>query len=441
MPRPSCTRVTAFLTTLFATPCVAQTTPDAWRVAAPIIDVPYNTDTASPLPSIAQALGATQSFYELSHYALQEIFKDNKRATAISIVAFDIVSSWLPLGNSWLHEEWHRAVMSHNGFSSHNGIYDFEFSDVIKVTDVTDEQLTRLKAESPADFVRMSSAGLEAQTVLTGELERSAFFFRTPVWIQPIILLNTLNTVGYLHTCAGTEANTITADANAVDGSDVAARDFTGLDCNAWVYDLFRPTEPYDVRGTHPSGVGIDRYRDYDDLTDEERAYLRHQRNLSLLNFVDPFLFGREYFRYHDLQWNAALRHTLTPFGYALGSDFFVRHTDQRWHGTLNVYSNDELTTAGIDVTCRDMPLVWFGMPLRIAPRFALWQQPDELLFRSGHAKTGGLLGLRVAAERQRRWQPYLEVETKSAGWVMGNVDLDAATSFRVGVEFFPNRP
>ena len=38
---------------------------------------------------------------------------------------------------------------------------------------------------------------------------------------------------------------------------NIAKRDFVGLDCNAWVYDLFRPNEPYELRGIHPIGNWI----------------------------------------------------------------------------------------------------------------------------------------------------------------------------------------
>ncbi len=36
-----------------------------------------------------------------------------------------------------------------------------------------------------------------------------------------------------------------THDAVREEGADVKRRDFVGLDFTAWVYDLFRPDEPY----------------------------------------------------------------------------------------------------------------------------------------------------------------------------------------------------
>src|SRR6185503_15319227 len=83
-----------------------------------------------------------------------------------------------------------------------------------------------------------------------------------------------------------------TEEQNRKEGTNVPTRDFTGLDPDGWVYDLFRPDEPYAARGIHPSGVGIDRYRSESDFTPRERRYLRRQARLSWLNLLNPQLIG-----------------------------------------------------------------------------------------------------------------------------------------------------
>jgi hypothetical protein len=99
-----------------------------------------------------------------------------------------------------------------------------------------------------------------------------------------------------------------------------------GLPCRGsigWVYDLFRPDEPYEDRGIHPSGIGIDRYRSESDFTPQERRYLRTQARLSFLNFADPNLLGLYQFDVGEydglpLSFNASLQHLMAPFGYAM---------------------------------------------------------------------------------------------------------------------------
>jgi len=70
------------------------------------------------------------------------------------------------------------------------------------------------------------------------------------------------------------------------EGTNILIRDFVGMDFTSWVYDLFRPNEPYTNRGIHPSGVGIKRYIKTSDLTKEEQSYLKLQGFLSLFNFI-----------------------------------------------------------------------------------------------------------------------------------------------------------
>ena len=68
-------------------------------------------------------------------------------------------------------------------------------------------------------------------------------------------------------------------------------RDFAGLDCNGWVYDLYRPDQPYGVRGLREDG-SVRRPRLWDDLSGRERATLKEMELLSLLNFANSAFFG-----------------------------------------------------------------------------------------------------------------------------------------------------
>jgi hypothetical protein len=68
------------------------------------------------------------------------------------------------------------------------------------------------------------------------------------------------------------------------------------------------------ARGTHPSGVGIDRYVKYSDLTGEEQDFLKKQAYLSLLNFIDPQIISIHRFKrgnsagYKSFNWMANLQ-------------------------------------------------------------------------------------------------------------------------------------
>src|SRR5207245_4339015 len=184
------------------------------------------------------------------------------------------------------------------------------------------------------------------------------------------------------------------------EGTTVIRLDFTVHYFTACVYDLFRPDQPYAARGMHPSGVGLRRYIRESDLTDAERAYLHRQGRLAVLNLLDPNLIGLSGDRF-----SAVAAHVLTPFGYTIDLDAFIR---PRLFIALHDYRNHERNFPGIDATLLDQI------------RVALWQQPAHELFRDRGGRLGGLVSVRV-----HRWNMFAEVEATSAGGVAGNVQLD----------------
>jgi hypothetical protein len=224
----------------------------------------------------------------------------------------------------------------------------------------------------------------------------------------------------------------------AREGTDIAIRDFTGLDCNGWVYDLFRPDEPYAARGVHPSGTGINRYRSFSELAPAEQAYLRQQSRLSVLSLVDPQLLG---FRRFTVAWgegpplafNAALRYLPAAFGWNLRADLFAQRGPLGLVLALHGYFNQVRVLPGIDAALVGFPFAAVGAAvLSLDLRLALWLQPSGLRFATEASTPGALGALRLTARRGPA-AAFAEVEAKSAGWVAGNVYLDANVSARVG--------
>jgi pimeloyl-ACP methyl ester carboxylesterase len=78
--------------------------------------------------------------------------------------------------------------------------------------------------------------------------------------------------------------------------------------------------------------------------------------------------------------------------------------------------------------------ITFLGKRLLVSPRAAVWLQPDRQRFDSDVAKPGGLAVLKVHGRGPGRLGGYVEVESKTAGWVAGHVDLDRNFSVRGGV-------
>lgn len=414
---------------------------DALRLDLPLLDAPYNLAHGVRLPSMAQSLAVSEGFYELSHGGIQRAWGRRKTLGRLSVGAFDLLLAYyLPGGDAWLHEEFHRAVMGNRGIDSFNDVYRFDLdAETIAVSHVDDADLVRLKAEHPAEQVRLGVAGIEGEYLLVQRLEKNRFLGRSRAFHLPQYWLAKANSLFYVSSGPTAEADSLTDEMNAEDGPDVEVRDFTGHDFTAWVYDLHRPDEPYAARGVHPSGVGIDRYVRASDLTDEERAYLKRQGRLQRLNFLDPNLLGLHGFTVRGpaggrpLRFNASAGHVLTSFGHTVDLNLFLRQGDRNLFVALHRYENGARTFPGVDAELLDLPVRVGGRGLLVSPRLALWMQPAGQSFRTREAKPGALAALRVVRPGSSRWGTFAEVEAKTAGWVAGNVNLDPNVSVRLG--------
>jgi hypothetical protein len=443
------------------------------QLELPVFEVPDNVEDGFVWPSMGQSLWVTTDFYQLMHFGLGRAFELNHPDSArrflarLGIAAADVVTLALPGALAWQHEEWHRAVMSQYGIASFNDVYDFElFASSIAVSHVSDQDLIALKRDHPADQVRLSAAGIEGNYELATNLERLSFRQPEGPWHTFLLWLLYVQNSSYLNVCAGEQSNDFTDEQNESDGANVAVRDFTGLDCDGWVYDLSRPTEPYQARGVHPSGVGIDRYRKWSQLTSAERQLLELQFGLSFLNFLDPHLLGFNRFEANvggaPLYWNASVRHQQTASGYVIalnGAVGLSARSAAAANGTVGLsarsaaaangtvgwansslflsaaaYVSRALVLPGVDVYWLAPPLTLGEVPVSIAARVALWLQPEDLRYDAAQAAPGGLLSLRWTLASLPPLQPYLEVEGKSAGWVAGNVHLGGQASTRVGL-------
>jgi len=344
----------------------------------------------------------------------------------------------LPLGTTWSHEEWHRAVLGRWGIDSFNDIWNVRLdTSSINVIHVADEELIALKRDHPADMVRLSAAGMEGDIELARAVEADAFFDGTD-WRRDLVTvaIQRGRVIRYMWYC---DTSAATADTNAenLQEPDPLKRDVVGYDCDAWAYDVQRPDEPYEARGPHPTGVGIDRYRRPTDLTPHERELLVQAKWLSLLNLVDPAMFG--------VRWGVpgappgwrmtgGFAYQLTSFGQAVTLDLYARGADASWRAALRLYLSGHLALPGLELERVRLARTVGGARLEVTPTLGVWLQPAHDRFDDTAARPGALARLKLAWLATGRLSAFAEVLAKSAGWVAGTPRLDAAVEARVGV-------
>jgi len=419
------------------------------KLDLPLFDLPYQISAMNTVghgffsgyanPSMAQSLALTLDIYSSFQYGMK-YFDDNSglNETLKKIIYHigtglgDFIFSYMPGGSGWLHEEYHRAVLTRFGANSFNGMNLFPIgADVVYVSNVKDEDLSRIKKESSSDLVRMFEAGIEGEYLLIERLQRNNFFYNQNFLSEYTYWYNILNSVLYVY------ASSLAQNGIDMDETETSeSRDFAGLDFTAWVYDLFRPDEPYEDRGVHPTGDGVDRYVSVSDLTEDELNYLKLQGYLQMLNFLSPMMFGIKSLPMGEFDGNFAIRHYLTSFGYDISAQVYLKKRPFNMVFILHNYANYANWFPAIEAELVDYPYNIGKLAMFLSPRVLIGMQPKGQVFKTGSPEFLGLLGLRIDFIVHKIIFPYLDFTVKTKGWVAGNEYLNANASVRLGVSF-----
>jgi hypothetical protein len=354
----------------------------------------------------------------------------------------DLVDFYLPGGSGWLHEEWHRAVLANRGISAQDDMIFFPFfQETVSVSHVTDAELERLKTDYPADFVRLAEAGYEADISLAFALKQKAFFDRERFDLDRLqAFLGSFNAASYLMMCAFTDVDPQLAAFDAAEAGSIAVRDAVGFDFLTWVYDLFRPEEPYSARGAHPSALGVNRYIKRAQLTQAEMDYLALQGGLAAVNVVfggfDLFLPDRIQLRLFDTDVDLAgsIRHYLTSHGFCIDAAALGRVWDLKLALSLRSYFNASGWFPGAALSLVEFPIRFGDYALFASADAAFWWQPAGQSFTTTEALFGGSGRVRIDVPIVGGAGLFIEADAKSAGWQAGSVELDAAYHVRGGV-------
>jgi hypothetical protein len=433
----------------------------------PLIDAPYigyasktvgNGETSLGAifkgyanPSMQQSLAITTDVYTAVHYGIQKGLAKSKRINklpngwlkrylkgSIHNLA-DLALVYSPLGEGWLHEEYHRSAMSVAHVNSFNDMNKFPIgASTVAVSHVSDADLVRFKEIDPKGFIRMQVAGIEGQYLFADKLQKNNFFYRQNLPFETQYILTTVNSALYVLLCSAPDFSAVETDAMNKKEADIKVRDFTGLDFNGWAYDLFRPDEPYEARGIHPLGNGIDRYRTTRHLSPDQLSYLNRQGKLQFLNFLSPMMFGVRSIRIGKTGWNGnfAVRHLLTSFGNDISLHVYLMNKSYRAAVTYHRYRNFEKGFSALEGSMIDMPVKLSGRSkLLFTPRVLAGVQPANQDFMTSKSDYIGLIGTRIdLVSSTSKWNPYIDFDEKTSGWVAGNEFLGPRFAGRFGM-------
>ena len=401
--------------------------------------------------SMQQALAITKNLHSTNYYLNNKLWNKwikpdtnkkeilNRMAAHLTSGVIDYALAYylMVFGPVWLHEEFHRNGITHNCIASHNDTY-YRLKGGTppsgSISKVKDEDLIRWKRENPQDMIRSFAAGIEAQYELVRGMRKDNFFQKTNYANIAMNILITKQAVDYVNQFKLKDYDESIDRANRHEPT-IDVRDFVGWDFTAWVYDLFRPTEPYAVRGEHPYGPGIHRDIKCADLTQEEDDYLSKMGNLQYFNYLAPAMIGINRIKLNpNTYFSFAGRHILTSFGYDLGADFFIDKGGSQWFIGLHGYQNKNRFYPGIEIEKPTFSKYGSSGAVNIKARAMAWLQPQDQLFYTDKATPGGLLQIRTDFGMNKKINWYTELEAKTSGWVAGNPYLSGNVTVRSGL-------
>lgn len=401
--------------------------------------------------SMSQALAITKDLHATNYYFNNKLwnrwikpenrkkFLLNRLAANASAGVLDYLLAYnlMVFGPVWMHEEFHRNGLTLQGISSFDDTY-YRFGGEGwaggSVSKIMDADMVRFKQDAPQELVRTFEAGVEGQYAFVRELQKDNFFHQTD---YPNVVMNILITnqaVNYVRQFQQPDYDD-SIDSMNFYGKKLSERDFVGWDFTAWVYDLHRPDEPYNARGPHPYGEGINRVIKRGQLTQEEDDYLVKMGKLQYLNFMSPSMVGVHSIRLgSQTRFNFAVRHILTSFGYDLGGDIFLNRKGKNWLLGVHTYHNHEKIFGGIELERQGISSRIGNKTIEIDARAMLWMQPEKESFYAEKGKPGGLLRLRANMPFGKTLKLYAEAEGKTNGWVSANPYIHENLSFRMGL-------
>ncbi len=432
----------------------------------PVFDFPYQIDASKTVnqgqvslgsffkgysnPSMHQSLDLSTDLYTGVHFGLNKLFRIDAKTNIRKDWSFgkrflygltwgvsDYILIYAPGFDGWLHEEYHRAVMTRYHINSFNDMNKFPLgAELISVNHVKDEDLIRLKQTGSSDFIRMHVAGIEGEYLLIDKLQRNNFFYNQNLPHELTYLLVTLNSIMYVQISSIPEIADITTDELNLKENSINIRDFTGLDFTAWAYDLFRPNEPYVERGIHPSGIGIDRYIKTTDLTNEELSYLKQQGRLQWLNALSPMFFGVKSINIFNTGFsgNFSVRNFLTSFGNSISGNIYLANPTYKFHIAYHSNQNYNNSFPAIEMQLIDFEKTINSTPFYISPRLLFGMQPLNQEFKTQKSAFLGLAECRIELKSNKIINPFIEVSAKTKGWIAGNEFLDENLSCRFGI-------
>ena len=308
-----------------------------------------------------------QNYLSAYRYLSTELLDNVPVKTSLFIQAIATL-----ITNPLTHEEGHRSILTSLGIGSISQPY-YNLQGAAYVNGVTDVTLQNLRDNNLPTYVRLHTAGLESDYMLTNRMEELIVFdFDERRYMYVDYFIRKTSMVGYYLLGMAPKLNI-----ELQEEKNELKRDIVGNDVYGAVKNLFRPDIPFY------------RYTNYDDLTKEEKKFVTRAGYRSLLNLASPMFFKPlRFIRKENAKLSVSLGYTMCPFGDFIDENIYLQlYKKYNVHIYFRQFENKNM---------------WFpagGVSLvnyQITPKFnttlsaQLWSQPKQMDFNTSESQFGG---------------------------------------------------
>lgn len=371
-------------------------------------------DSPSQLFTMRQVNQSYLSFYRIFAREMYAAIENDKIADLLQIGIQSLL--FLPV----THEEGHRSILTANNIGSVSKPYFNQYG-AAYVIGVRDFELQNLRDNDLPNYIRLHSAGLESDFMLTKRMESIAAFeqddYKNFKWEY---LMRKLGILQYYVT------GIFKFEINIDEEADELKRDIVGYDTYGAARHLHRPE------------MDFYRYTNYADLTKEEIRFVNRMGYRSLLNIINPLVIGIPNFKVSEnTSVNFGLGYTMAPFGDFIDEQFWIKHKDFNFSFYARHFQNKNNWFHG------------FGMGVhsyQITPKLFtnanihFWQQPRKLDFNTSEITNGRAIDLDfkyfINLKNSSKLKAYsidLGFIAKTKGFLPEEVVLDKHFGIRLG--------
>ena len=323
-------------------------------------------DSPSQLFTMRQFNQSYLSGYRLFARGLHSI---SKNETITDMIQMGVhVFFLMPL----THEEGHRSILTGKNIGAISQPY-FNKHGAAYVKGVTDLTLKNLRDNDLPTYIRLHTAGLESDYMLTKRVEAIGSFeqddyknYKWEYFLRKLAILQYYIPVLFKY------------DIDLDEETNELKRDIVGHDLYGATRHLFRPT------------MDFQRYTRYDELTNDEIKFIKRIGYRSLLNLLNPLLFGKENFKFNECtKFNIGMGYTMAPFGDFIDENIWIKHKNLNIELYARQFENRKNWFNGFGVSVNSYQLI-DRLSITLSGHF--WQQPINYDFNTAESFTGGAI-------------------------------------------------